>query len=138
MLVAQNTDGMIETLYPLHMMMGDVADGTATLREVAFHQSFGRELQEAFEWVLRFQRTRDENNLHQAWDIYYTVFRRIGKMNAQLTKLELLDTAPKLLSARHLQLAVPGTYHAGSAVVCIESKAKRSSFRRRGICMRSQ
>ena len=86
-------------------MMRDVDDGTATLREMAFHQCFGLELREAYEWVLRYQRTSEkdvtrENNLHQAWDIYYQVFRRIGKMNSQFTKLELLDTAPKLLSAK--------------------------------------
>ena len=81
-------------------MMRDVDDGTATLREMAFHQCFGLELREAYEWVLRYQRTSEkdvtrENNLHQAWDIYYQVFRRIGKMNSQFTKLELLGEGDK-------------------------------------------
>jgi serine/threonine-protein kinase mTOR len=104
-----------------------------TLREAAFHQAFGRELREALEWVRRYERCPAEehgrmNNLHQAWDIYYSVFRRIGKMNAQLTRLELHHVAPSLLHATRnamaagvggLALAVPGTYAAGTPIVRI-------------------
>jgi FKBP12-rapamycin complex-associated protein len=55
--------------------------------------------------------------LNQAWDLYYTVFRRINKQLPSLTSLDLQYVSPALLGARHLELAVPGTYRVlGSAV----------------------
>ena len=54
--------------------------------------------------------------LNQAWDLYYTVFRRVNKQLPQLTTLELRYVSPALLNARSLELAVPGTYRVdGSA-----------------------
>ena len=45
-------------------------------------------------------------------------------MTATLTVLELQHVSPKLLHARDLELAVPGTYFAGGKVVCIGSFAR--------------
>ena len=62
-----------------------------------------------------------ESDLNRAWDLYYHVFRRINKQLPQLTTLELQYVSPNLLQARNLQLAVPGTYRAGHAIVKIGS-----------------
>lgn len=79
----------------------------------------------------------------QAWDLYYQVFRRINKqlpqaraslvaracvcvrvfltlaVAPQLMTIELQYVSPRLLRARDLELAVPGTYRAGQPVVRI-------------------
>ncbi|KAJ3083065.1 phosphatidylinositol kinase- protein kinase tor1 [Rhizoclosmatium hyalinum] len=49
------------------------------------------------------------------------VFRRINKQLPHLTTLELQYVSPKLLAAKNLELAVPGTYKSGEPVVRIES-----------------
>ncbi|KAF4129064.1 FATC domain-containing protein [Phytophthora infestans] len=114
-----NVDGMAEVLRPLHAMM---ERGPETLREVSFHGAFGRDLREANEWLQRFlSNRRNESDLNRAWDLYYHVFRRINKQLPQITTLELQVVSPNLLQARNLQLAVPGTYRAGHALVKIGS-----------------
>ncbi|RLN97572.1 hypothetical protein BBJ28_00010972 [Nothophytophthora sp. Chile5] len=115
-----NVDAMAEVLRPLHAMM---ERGPETLREVSFHGAFGRDLREANEWLQRFlsNRQRNESDLNRAWDLYYHVFRRINKQLPQITTLELQVVSPNLLQARNLQLAVPGTYRAGHAIVKIGS-----------------
>ncbi|KAF1783413.1 Serine/threonine-protein kinase TOR [Phytophthora cactorum] len=114
-----NVDGMAEVLRPLHAMM---ERGPETLREVSFHGAFGRDLREANEWLQRFlSNRRNESDLNRAWDLYYHVFRRINKQLPQITTLELQVVSPNLLAARNLQLAVPGTYRAGHAIVKIGS-----------------
>lgn len=42
-------------------------------------QAYGRELDEAYEWCLKYKQSRKEAELHQAWDLYYHVFKRINK-----------------------------------------------------------
>ena len=44
--------------------------------------------------------------MNKAWDIYYTVFRRINKQLPALTRLELSDCSPALSRARGLELGV--------------------------------
>ncbi|KAG7662855.1 TOR1 [[Candida] subhashii] len=111
-----NTEKMFEVLEPLHQML---QKGPETMREQAFANAFGRELADAYEWVLNFRRTKDITNLNQAWDIYYNVFRRITRQLPQLVSLELQFVSPNLEKARDLELAVPGTYEAGKPVIRI-------------------
>lgn len=111
-----NVDKMFATLEPLHKAL---ERGPETLREISFQTAFGRDLQDAYEWALTFKRTRDLAQLNQAWDIYYSVFRRISRQLPQLNQLDLQYVSPKLLAARDLILAAPGTYQAGKPVVSI-------------------
>lgn len=111
-----NTDKMFEVLEPLHIML---QKGPETMRESSFANAFGRELADAYEWVINYRRTKDITNLNQAWDIYYNVFRRISRQLPQLSSLELQYVSPKLEVAIDLELAVPGTAEAGKPVVKI-------------------
>jgi hypothetical protein len=61
-------------------------------------QTYGRELSEAYEWIQKFKVSRKEAELHQAWDLYYHVFKRINKQLHSLTTLELQYVAPALVS----------------------------------------
>ncbi|KAH8157738.1 hypothetical protein CIB48_g10508 [Xylaria polymorpha] len=113
-----NAEGMFATLNPLHEQL---ERGPETLREISFAQTFGRDLTEAREWCRQYEQTHDVTDMNGAWDLYYQVFRRIGRQLPQMTSLELTYCSPKLLSARDLDLAVPGTYRSGAPIVQIIS-----------------
>jgi len=61
-----------------------------------------------------------ESALNQAWDLYYTVFRRINKQIPSLTRLELSSACPALMHAKNLELGVPGSYRVDGSYVKIE------------------
>ncbi|ANB15187.1 phosphatidylinositol kinase-related protein kinase TOR1 [Sugiyamaella lignohabitans] len=111
-----NIDKMFATLEPLHRAL---ERGPETLREVSFQTAFGRDLHDAYEWALSYKRTNDLTHLNQAWDIYYSVFRRITRQLPQLQSLDLQYVSPKLMAAHDLSLAVPGTYVPGKPVISI-------------------
>lgn len=115
-----NVEGMFAALEPLHKLL---KQGPETLREVSFQQAYGRDLQEALEWCQKYTRSKKVSDLNQAWDLYYLVFRRINKQLPQLSTLELQYVSPKLLNARDLELAIPGTYEAGEPIIRISSFA---------------
>ncbi|KAG2382314.1 hypothetical protein C9374_005516 [Naegleria lovaniensis] len=116
-----DTPGMLNTLKPLHEMI----QNPETLSEIAFTQGFGRDLQDAWEYCKKYQKTRKEKELSQAWDLYYHVFRRINKQLPHMMKLELQIVSPKLLEASDLELAIPGTYKSGQQVIRIASFARQ-------------
>jgi len=121
---AQDVNGMLATLQPLNAMM---QRGPETMRETSFLQTFGPELERAHEHCQRYQQTQSRAELHAVWDIYYSVFRRLTKQISKLVILELQHVSPKLLEAKDLELAVPGTYQAGSPIIRIGSFARSMS-----------
>ena len=111
-------EGMFATLEPLHELINK---GTETLREISFVQAFGRDLHEAREWCDTYSNTNEIGDLNQAWDLYYSVFRRIARQLPHLMSLDLTYVSPKLKEAKDLDLAVPGTYQSGKPVIRILS-----------------
>ena len=63
-------------------------------------QAYGRELKEAADWCRKYQGSRKDSDLHQAWDLYYHVFKQINKQLPSLTVLELQYVAPALVRAQ--------------------------------------
>jgi FKBP12-rapamycin complex-associated protein len=113
-----NVEGMFSTLSPLHDLLDK---GAETLREVSFAQAFGRDLAEAKQYCLLYRETQEIGDLNQAWDLYYTVFRKIARQLPQLSTLDLKYVSPKLKDEADLDLAVPGTYHPGRPIIRILS-----------------
>ncbi|CEQ40386.1 SPOSA6832_01995, partial [Sporobolomyces salmonicolor] len=113
-----NIEAMFATLEPLHDML---EKGPETLREISFAQTFGRDLADARESCRRYRQYGEINDLNHAWDLYYQVFRKINKNLPTLTLLELQYVSPKLLSAKDLDLAIPGTYQTGKRIIRIGS-----------------
>jgi FKBP12-rapamycin complex-associated protein len=113
-----NVEGMFATLAPLHEMLDK---GPETLREVSFAQAFGRDLAEAKQFCLLYRESGEIGDLNQAWDLYYTVFRKIQRQLPQLLTLDLKYVSPRLKDAVDLELAVPGTYQSGRPVIRIMS-----------------
>ena len=143
-----NVSGMLDVLLPLHIALDR---GPSTLREQDFHQTFGRDLAEAYTYVKEYKRLMKvdggkiptqggflgptnptqqdallsqaqnaENCMNAAWDLYYTVFRKINKQLPGLTTLELGHCSPALLQAHSLELGVPGSYRVDGSFVKIE------------------
>ena len=100
-------------------------------RRDAAVQTYGRELAGAYGWCIKFQETRRDADLQQAWDLYYHIFRRINKYLPTVHTLDLRNVSHILAHVRHLELAVPGTYSAGDPVVHITSFASKLTVRRR-------
>ncbi|GAM22047.1 hypothetical protein SAMD00019534_052220 [Acytostelium subglobosum LB1] len=113
-----NPDAMLATLAPLHQI---IEKGPETTSETSFIHAFGRDLQEALEWTKKYERSRKEGDLNQAWDLYYQVFRRIYKQLPQMISLELQYISPRLMNSRDMELVVPGTYRAGEPIIRIQS-----------------
>ena len=113
-----NVEGMFATLAPLHDMLDH---GAETLREVSFAQAFGRDLAEAKQYCILYRETEEIGDLNQAWDLYYTVFRKISRQLPQLSTLDLKYVSPMLKDCSDLDLAVPGTYQSGRPIIRIIS-----------------
>ncbi|KAJ5232571.1 hypothetical protein N7468_005527 [Penicillium chermesinum] len=113
-----NVEGMFATLAPLHEMLDQ---GAETLREVSFAQAFGRDLAEAKHYCMLYRQTQEIGDLNQAWDLYYTVFRKISRQLPQLSILDLKYVSPRLKDCSDLDLAVPGTYQSGRPIIRIIS-----------------
>ncbi|XP_065842793.1 serine/threonine-protein kinase mTOR-like [Oscarella lobularis] len=113
----RKVEGMFAVLEPLHSMM---ERGPQTLKESSFQQAYGRDLAEAHEWCKKYKRSQNLKDLNQAWDLYYTVFRRISKQLPQLTSLELQYVSPQLLKCCDLEAAVPGSYEPNQPIIRIQ------------------
>ena len=95
--------------------------GVATLRDVSFRQSYGRDLDEALFRLQTFASTAIIGDLHQAWEIYQQIFKKIKAQISSLKVVELHHVSPALLQARQLSLAVPGTYTPFQSTISIQS-----------------
>jgi serine/threonine-protein kinase mTOR len=141
-----NVSGMLELLVPLHEKL---EKGAETRREADFVKTFGSDLAQANNYLKDYVRLINERGdiiptrtqldvaydssgrhirqneeaetaMNKAWDIYYTVFRRVNKQLPALTKLELSDCSPALSRARGLELGIPGSYRVDGSYVKIE------------------
>jgi len=113
----ENVKKMMDILEPLHALIERAPP--ESLREVSFIESYGYELYEAHDFCRRYQQTRCKADIDEAWNLYTQVFRKLNSQLPQLTMLDILDVSPQLYAARNMELAVPGTYHAGRPLVKI-------------------
>lgn len=111
--ILEDVEGMFSILSPLHAQL---ERGAETPNEIYFVQMMGPDLQAAWETCRRYHRSGKLTDLNKAWDVYHNIFRRIRHLPA-LTMLELRQVSPRLLAARNLALAIPGTYREGGGEV---------------------
>ncbi|CAI2299504.1 unnamed protein product [Caenorhabditis sp. 36 PRJEB53466] len=98
-----------------------------TMKELSFHQTYMSELKEAGQYVLAFEKSGNVKDLNQAWEIYCAVFKKLRDQLATLNSLDLMYVSPNLVSAKDLELAVPGTYDPSAPVVSISSFCSKMS-----------
>lgn len=116
----KNVAGMLALLDPLHQL---IEKNRETQREISFYQLHGANLKRARELCQKYKKTGNEEELKEAWDLYYQVFKKINKVLPQLSVLELENCSPRLLSAKNLDIPIPGTYKAGQIPIKIASVA---------------
>ncbi|OMJ77176.1 hypothetical protein SteCoe_23284 [Stentor coeruleus] len=107
--------GMINILKPLHEQLNQ---GPKTMNEVGFFQAFSADLTEAEFWMKRYEESKKEINLQQAWNTYYSVYLKLHKAN--LKEIELENVSPRLAEAKDLNATIPGIYRTHKEVVKIK------------------
>lgn len=144
----KDIDAMIRILVDLHEAMNDGLDrntssksfdskgnkeegfsdgigkiGRTSLRDISFRNSYERQLQEAQDWLNLFIKSGRTTDLHQSWEIYQQVFKKIKLQlsNFKKAKVELSHVSNALTNALDLQLAVPGTYNPPADIIRISS-----------------
>jgi FKBP12-rapamycin complex-associated protein len=95
--------------------------GLVSLRDVSFRHSYCKYLQDAYFWLDQFKSSGRSVDLHQAWEVYQSVFKKIKANIISLRRLELDHVSPALAHAKSLTLAVPGTYSPSSQDILITS-----------------
>jgi serine/threonine-protein kinase mTOR len=116
--VEHDIDGMFAQLDHLHETL---EKGPETLKEVSFYQAHARDLNDARNYGRKYRQTHEEGDLNTAWEYYYKVMKVLRKQVPSMNSLDLQYVSPKLLEARDLEIAVPGTYQPGKPVVTIKS-----------------
>ena len=98
-------------------------------------QAYGKELAEAYEWLQKYRLSRKEAELHQAWDLYYHVFKRINKQLPSLVMLELHYVSPALAKAEVGRLTCSQIHISASLLALTSSTLANSKVCRRGRCL---
>lgn len=135
-IVEKDTNGMLQVLSQLHGLNGskdssavvavdsgnmpsspvfsaqDIANDAHagyTLRDLSFQNNFGVDLAKAKDWLFKFKAQRKNLFLlHQAWGIYYDVFKKIAAQLKNFQHVQLGHVSQALTQASSLCLAVPG------------------------------
>eukprot|EP00501_MAST-03F_sp_TOSAG23-6_P002180 GSMAST32.ASY1.ANO1.2280.1 assembled CDS len=112
-------DAAIATLKPLHAM---IEAGAQTASEIAFLQRFACLFSSLLLFFFYYENFIPNNffykqkQIHITWTVYYQTFHAINnEMIKRVKRVELRCASPRLLKARNLSLAVPGTYYAVSS-----------------------
>lgn len=134
---SKDISGMLHILKELHDTMsehGQQADrrggiegftdgigkiGVSSLRDISFRYTYNKFLQDAQFWIEEFKISGKSVDLHQAWEVYHQIFRKVKTQIYSLKKLELHHVSLSLTTASNWSLAVPGTYIPGSQDICI-------------------
>lgn len=111
-----NVDKMLNILRPLYETLNK---GPETLREISFQNAYGHDLMIAKQLLEKYQELGVKRYIKEAWDIYYSIFRKISQTLPLLQTLELQHVSPNLLNVRDLELAIPGTYFIDKPVIQI-------------------
>jgi FKBP12-rapamycin complex-associated protein len=61
-----------------------------------------------------------KSDLNQAWDLYFSVFKKISSKQKEVQYYELKNIAHKLLESENLLIASPGTFKTNKRIIKIE------------------
>eukprot|EP01063_Lacrimia_lanifica_P018146 TRINITY_DN2509_c0_g1_i1.p1 TRINITY_DN2509_c0_g1~~TRINITY_DN2509_c0_g1_i1.p1 ORF type:complete len:2948 (+),score=888.97 TRINITY_DN2509_c0_g1_i1:584-8845(+) len=116
---ANDPHGMIRVLSALYPSLDSPVPQTEN--EKGFVFNFGSLLKQAKAATDDWQQTGRNHMMTQAWDLYYNVFKRLGRQLQQMSSIELSSVSPNLHDAKDLEVAVPGQYNPDGPLVCIRS-----------------
>lgn len=120
-----NVAAMFDALRNMNEMMQKGAP--TTMKEHSFQQTYSTDLKEAGQYVQAFESSGNVKDLNQAWEIYCSVFKKLRDQLATLNSLDLVYVSPNLVSAKDLELVVPGTYDPFAPIVSIQSFSSKMS-----------
>ncbi|UMM14072.1 hypothetical protein L5515_002037 [Caenorhabditis briggsae] len=120
-----NVQAMFDALRNMNEMMQKGAP--TTMKEHSFQQTYSADLKEAGQYVIAFESSGNVKDLNQAWEIYCAVFKKLRDQLATLNSLDLVYVSPNLVSAKDLELVVPGTYDPSAPIVSIQSFSSKMS-----------
>ena len=109
-----DAEGMLLILEPLHEQLQVLEP--STIKEQGFYAMFYRDLTEAWQYCASYKKSQLKNDLNQAWELYFQVFKKINKQLPLMASLELQACSPKLFGIRNCELCIPGTYNQSSLV----------------------
>ena len=132
---AKDISGMLGVLKELHNQMNE---GPTTMNEIGFYQAYSADLAEAEFWLNRYEESRKDINLQQAWNIYYNIYMKLSKSDAKEIYLE--NVSPKLAEAQNLNATIPGIYKSHKKIVNIQNfdktlKVFQTKQHPRKLCM---
>ena len=113
---ANDPEKMIKFLRPLYDSLDEKPQ---TMNEVTFHQGFKVDLLEAWDWCLSYLESEDIDDINQAWEIYYSIFRKLQKRLKEIVFYELQNVSPYLLGINNTEISVPGLYSADRRLITI-------------------
>ncbi|CCD61569.1 Target of rapamycin homolog [Caenorhabditis elegans] len=116
-------DNNVQAMFDALRNMNDLMQKGAptTMKEHSFQQTYSSDLKEAGRYVQAFESSGNVKDLNQAWEIYCSVFKKLRDQLATLNSLDLVYVSPNLVSAKDLELVVPGTYDPSAPIVSIQS-----------------
>ena len=101
-------NGMINQLIKMHNKMNKPKE---SLYEINFYQSYGNELKEAERYINKLIETQNLSFLKEAWEIYHSVYKRIGENYSKFQTISLQYVSSKLFNFRDSNIIMPGYFH---------------------------
>lgn len=101
-----NENAMIKILDNLFSIS---AKEPVTLKELAFKNTYGRDLNQAKELYTHWKKSKEMIFISQAWRILNQIFLRLNcQMSNTTTSFDLQYVSPKLLNCKSIELSIPG------------------------------
>ena len=101
-------NGMINQLVNMHKKMNQPKE---SLYEINFYQSYGNELKEAEKYINKLVEEQNLNYLKEAWEIYQSIYKRIGENYSKFQTISLQYISSKLFNFRDSNIVMPGCFH---------------------------
>ena len=117
-------NGMIKQLIKMHNKMNKPKE---SLYEINFYQSYGNELKEAETYINKLIETQNLSFLKEAWEIYQSVYKRIGENYSKFKSISLQYISSKLFYFRDSNIIMPGCFHSYYYKVYEKEIAKNTS-----------
>ena len=101
-------NGMINQLIKMHNKMKKPNE---SLYEINFSQQFGTELKEAEKYINKLLKEQNVSYLKEAWEIYQSIYKRIGENYSKFQSISLQYISSKLFKFRDSNIMMPGSFN---------------------------
>jgi serine/threonine-protein kinase mTOR len=78
--------------------------------EISFHQEFGQEIRDGYQWLLRYEQTGHATCLSQVFETFYGIYKKVKDSFDNVRKVYLKNVAPFLVTSKKYRSCIPGLY----------------------------